>query len=142
MWGNLAGRFVPSDLNATLKKIGDAVAPAETEYEEDENNDEEDEYYDDDNIKPKGGLGFVGLLARALENNQDESEEEFSSDDNDEEIIDIDDNDNDKHSSGNGLFSSDFEVQGKATASRRLLHLDHASCRKEIQIIILTGNNC
>jgi len=40
MWGNLAGRLGATDINATLEKIGNAVAPRE--------GDDDDEYYDDD----------------------------------------------------------------------------------------------
>jgi hypothetical protein len=39
MWGNLAGRLGATDINATLEKIGNAVAPRE---------ESDDEYHDDD----------------------------------------------------------------------------------------------
>uniref|UniRef100_A0A6V0ADG8 GRIP domain-containing protein n=1 Tax=Pseudo-nitzschia australis TaxID=44445 RepID=A0A6V0ADG8_9STRA len=45
MWSNLAKGLGASDINATLEKIGNAVAPRE---DEDDDYDEDDEYYDDE----------------------------------------------------------------------------------------------
>ena len=54
MWGNLAGRLGANDLNSTLQKIGNAVAPPPgSDYDDydDEYDDEEEEYDDDDEIE-------------------------------------------------------------------------------------------
>jgi hypothetical protein len=45
MWGDLAGRLGATDINATLEKIGNAVAPREEEEEED---DDDSEYIDNE----------------------------------------------------------------------------------------------
>ena len=84
MWGQLGGK----DWNAALKKLGDAVAPPPGDEDEDEDEeyyDDEDDYEDDgeeyeeeDDEGRSPGFGFVGLLARALDQNQQEYEEEES----------------------------------------------------------------
>lgn len=82
MWGQLGGQ----DWNAALKKLGNAVAPPpgddddEEEYEdeEEEYDDEEDYEEEDDDSRPVG-FGFVGMLARALDKNQQDYEEEENS---------------------------------------------------------------
>lgn len=85
MWGNLAGRLGANDLNSTLQKIGNAVAPppGDDEYDDDdfdeEYDDEYDDYEDEDgdddegNEEGRGGLGLVGLIARALDDSNEGS---------------------------------------------------------------------
>ena len=100
MWGNLAGRLGATDINATLEKIGNAVAPRE---------DGDDEYYDDDDIsegdydddeeyEEEYGLGdgkeimkkvasaspfrLAGMLTQALDNRPGgENNDDFHADD-------------------------------------------------------------
>jgi hypothetical protein len=85
MWGNLAGKVGKvgaQDWNAALKKIGNAVAPPhgdEDEYEDDEEYDEDDDYeeeYEEEDDSEPTGFGFVGMLARALDREDEEHEEE------------------------------------------------------------------
>lgn len=90
MWGNLAGRLGANDINSTLQKIGNAVAPPpgedgyDDDYEEDydEDYDDDDDYEDEeddyDDGSGRGGFGFVGLIARALDDNKQSDEAEFA----------------------------------------------------------------
>lgn len=77
MWNNLAGKVGTQDWSGALQKLGNAVAPPpgtedydedEDDYEEDEYTDEEYEEYEEENNEAPA-LGFVGLLARALDHN-------------------------------------------------------------------------
>ena len=82
MWGNLADRLGAKDINSTLQKIGNAVAPPPGDYDDDYDDEYDDEYdeegsYEDDEEDTNiGGLGFVGMLTRALDNQEEEEEEE------------------------------------------------------------------
>ena len=86
MWGNLAGRLGATDINATLEKIGNAVAPREEgddEYYDDDDISEGD-YDDDEEYEEEYGLGdgkeimkkvasaspfrLAGMLTQALDN--------------------------------------------------------------------------
>ncbi|KAG7349352.1 hypothetical protein IV203_011949 [Nitzschia inconspicua] len=114
MWGNLAGRIVNTDLNATLEKIGNAVAPREDNYvdgSDDYEDDDEEEYEeeddgeyeedggddnDDDDNNQRRSFGLVGLLTRALDDRQrqvqeeDEEDEFYQNDDEDEGQSELD----------------------------------------------------
>ncbi|CAJ1934190.1 unnamed protein product [Cylindrotheca closterium] len=108
MWGNLAGRLGANDLNSTLQKIGNAVAPPPGEDDYDDDDDEEEEYdeeyddyedededYDDGGGVGHGGLGFVGLISRVLDDNKeideaevdDDLDDEVEGENNDESLI-------------------------------------------------------
>eukprot|EP00980_Cylindrotheca_fusiformis_P029326 scaffold23297_cov132-Cylindrotheca_fusiformis.AAC.4 len=96
MWGNIAGRLGANDLNSTLQKIGNAVAPPPGGYEDDDDeyeeyDDDEDEEYSEEESEEdgekRGGFGLVGMLARALEKDNSNSEE--YEDDENEEIVDL-----------------------------------------------------
>jgi hypothetical protein len=87
MWGDLANRLGANDINSTLQKIGNAVAPPPEDYEEydddedyvdegEDDDDDDDEDYDSEDEKSGGGFGFVGLLARALDDRKEGDEEE------------------------------------------------------------------
>ena len=75
MWGNLAGRLGTTDLNATLQKIGNAVAPppddenanvySDDDYDNDDGDYEEEDYDYEEEGNPQG-FGLVGMFARAL----------------------------------------------------------------------------
>lgn len=93
MWGNIAGRLGANDLNSTLQKIGNAVAPTgEDEYDEEEDYDEyDDEYeeYSEDEGEEGGGFGFVGMLARALDEKQENDDSDKDDDDESAEFINL-----------------------------------------------------
>ena len=44
MWGNLADRLGAKDINSTLQKIGNAVAPPPGDYDDDYDDEYDDEY--------------------------------------------------------------------------------------------------
>uniref|UniRef100_A0A7S0TDE5 GRIP domain-containing protein n=1 Tax=Pseudo-nitzschia delicatissima TaxID=44447 RepID=A0A7S0TDE5_9STRA len=82
MWGNLAGRLGATDINATLEKIGNAVAPREDsdddEYSDDADYDDDGDYDEDYGLgdgeailkKVAGASPFrlAGMLTQALDN--------------------------------------------------------------------------
>jgi len=86
MWGNLAGRLNATDINATLEKIGNAVAPREDDdddeyYDEDDGSDGDYDDYDEDEDDGEGIINKVagatpfrlaGMLTNALENRRAE----------------------------------------------------------------------
>jgi hypothetical protein len=92
MWGNLAGRLANTDLNATLEKISNTVAPRQDDYEsddddadEEEEEDDDDEYEDegyetgkfnDEDDNPRSSFGLVGMLTRALDDRQRQTDKE------------------------------------------------------------------
>mmetsp|Transcript_134056 Transcript_134056/g.199412 ORF Transcript_134056/g.199412 Transcript_134056/m.199412 type:complete len:940 (-) Transcript_134056:23-2842(-) len=89
MWGSLAGKLGAKDINinATLQKLGNAVAPPAAEgeggeYYEDEDEDySEDEEEDDEDDSGGRGFGLVGLLTRALDDRGEEYDDEDEEDD-------------------------------------------------------------
>ena len=87
MWGNLAGRLGANDLNSTLQKIGNAVAPPPGDDDYDDDYDDEYDDYEDEEAEEdenngggRGGLGLVGLIARALDDSKEGSIAEVESD--------------------------------------------------------------
>ena len=86
MWGNLAGRLNATDINATLEKIGNAVAPREDDdddeyYDEDDGSDGDYDDYDEDEDDGEGIINKVagatpfrlaGMLTNALDNRRAE----------------------------------------------------------------------
>ena len=85
MWGNLANQLGAKDLNATLKKLGDAVAPPpgdDEEYDDEDYSDEEGDYSDEedgDGQQTGGGFGFVGLLKRAVDDIRGDDDDDYDS---------------------------------------------------------------
>lgn len=104
MWGNLAGRLGATDINATLEKIGNAVAPREDsdddEYSDDDDYDDDGDYDEDYGLgdgegimkKVAGASPFrlAGMLTQALDNrnvgigDSEESDNNFYRDDSDD----------------------------------------------------------
>jgi hypothetical protein len=103
MWGNLAGRLGATDINATLAKIGNAVAPREDDDDDSEYIDDEDGSdmdYDDDDYEEDEDYGhgdvkgiinkvagaspfrLAGMLSKALDNRHPEIENMAKSDNN------------------------------------------------------------
>lgn len=100
MWGNLADRLGSTDINATLEKIGNAVAPREDCDDEDDSSGDYDDYCDEEEYyghdtgegiinKVAGASPFrlAGILTRALDGgnqeigNMEESDKNSYSDD-------------------------------------------------------------
>lgn len=89
MWGNL-DKLASPGWKGTLQKIGNAVAPRPDDevYDEDEDDDYEEEEYDEQEEEEEEeeeedsgprGFGFVGMLARALDQTTTQGEQEEGS---------------------------------------------------------------
>jgi hypothetical protein len=94
MWGNLAGKLGATDINATLQKLGNAVAPPAGHDEEDEYYSEDEDYSEDEEEEDEGdggggggGFGFVSLLTRALDDREEEYEEQVYERQSEEEQV-------------------------------------------------------
>jgi len=103
MWGNLADRLAATDINATLEKIGKAVAPREDgEDYDDEEEYEDDEDYDGEDYEDVNGNDDEGIINKfaspfrlagmvTLDDRRPENEEDHHDNDDDdyeeEEIV-------------------------------------------------------
>mmetsp|Transcript_24858 Transcript_24858/g.58327 ORF Transcript_24858/g.58327 Transcript_24858/m.58327 type:complete len:952 (+) Transcript_24858:122-2977(+) len=123
MWGDLAGRLGATDINATLEKIGNAVAPREDDEDQYDGEDGSDGSYDDDEYEEAededfdiiDGEGIInkvagaspfrlaGILTRALDDRHSKKENS--------EDTDVDFHTNEKNARSKNLFSRDLVIE-------------------------------